>query len=290
MSVVRALSNILITLASYKDVSSRLSYSDILNYRRCAMKKVVSRTLSVHKEHEVLLKLETAGLNDDLAQAVIDSWDNQLAAKVIELIARYGYEPSDIEEKARMIMGKNFFGIADAIKYFKVKPLKKHLNDLTRVPFSEEILESCKDTHVLVAYFPVSVLDVRKVNNKLFYTSEGGWYEEEAFAQEKGEAQWCLVQKTPVDNSTNKNWDEQQALLKDTDETPPANKLIYTIIGHYLNTKERLFNSVWVRTSSVDSVGKRVRVGAFDSDGLNVPYRWGGGRHSDLGLSAARKS
>ena len=30
------------------------------------MEAIVSRTLSVHKEHEVLLKLEAAGLCDDL--------------------------------------------------------------------------------------------------------------------------------------------------------------------------------------------------------------------------------
>lgn len=33
------------------------------------METIVSRTLSVHKEHEVLLKLEAAGLNDVLASA-----------------------------------------------------------------------------------------------------------------------------------------------------------------------------------------------------------------------------
>ena len=51
------------------------------------MKPIVSqRKLSVHKEHEVLLKLEAAGLNDELAQKVIDSRGNQLAIQVVELI------------------------------------------------------------------------------------------------------------------------------------------------------------------------------------------------------------
>ncbi|MCH7529720.1 hypothetical protein IIB50_01230, partial [Patescibacteria group bacterium] len=52
---------------------------------------MVSRTLSVHKEHEVLLKLETAGLNDELAQRVIDSKGNDLAAKVVRLIENGGF-------------------------------------------------------------------------------------------------------------------------------------------------------------------------------------------------------
>ncbi|MFW0862002.1 MAG: hypothetical protein ACKKL6_00220 [Candidatus Komeilibacteria bacterium] len=254
------------------------------------MTKVVSRTLSVHKEHEVLLKLETAGLNDELAQAIIDSKSNQLATKVVELISRNGYEPSVIEERARMIMGKNFFGVAEAIKHFKVKPLKKHTNALAKVPFTEEILEKCKDTHILIAVFPLSLLEIRKAAKDLFYSSEGGWFESQAFAQESSEPQWCLIQKTPVKDSTFKNWKEQQALLLKNDETPPAHIMVYTIIGHYLNTKERIFENIWVRTSSVDSDGYRVVVGAFDSGGLNVDYDWDDNRNSYLGVSSARKS
>lgn len=37
------------------------------------MDTMVSRTLSVHQEHEFLLKLEAAGLTAPLAQRVIDA-------------------------------------------------------------------------------------------------------------------------------------------------------------------------------------------------------------------------
>lgn len=50
-------------------------------------KPIVGRTLSVHKEHELLLKLEAAGLIDDLAQKVIDSKGNELAKKLVGLIS-----------------------------------------------------------------------------------------------------------------------------------------------------------------------------------------------------------
>jgi len=50
-------------------------------------KNIVSRTLSVHKEHELLLKLEAAGLTDVLAQRIIDSRDNALAKRFIRLIS-----------------------------------------------------------------------------------------------------------------------------------------------------------------------------------------------------------
>ena len=44
------------------------------------------RILSVHKEHEFLLKIEAAGLTDDIAQKVIGSKDNELARKVVNFI------------------------------------------------------------------------------------------------------------------------------------------------------------------------------------------------------------
>lgn len=255
------------------------------------MENIVSRTLSVHKEHEVLLKLEAAGLTDDLAQKVIDSKGNDLAAKVVRLIQNGGFEATTSQKRAREIMGRNMFGIEEAIKHFGVNPSRQQLAVLADVPFTEAVLEACKDTHVLVAVFPMSILDIRgKAERKLFYSHEDAWYNKQAFAKDRGETQWTLVRKTPVDNSTSKTWDEQQALLGKDDETPTARVMVYAIIGHYLNTGERLFENVYVRCSDVDSDGRRVLVGSFGSDGLGVGHYWDGNRDSDIGLSSARKS
>jgi hypothetical protein len=87
------------------------------------MNTIVSRTLSVHKEHEFLLRLETAGLDNQLAQKVIESKDNDLAAKVIHLITNGGFETtSSHEERSRAIMGKIFFGVEEAMQYFGINP------------------------------------------------------------------------------------------------------------------------------------------------------------------------
>lgn len=53
------------------------------------------RTLSVHKEHEFLLKLEAAGLNDDIAQKVISSKNNELAKKAVNFIQCGGVVGAD---------------------------------------------------------------------------------------------------------------------------------------------------------------------------------------------------
>ncbi len=249
---------------------------------------MVSRTLSVHKEHELLLKLETAGLNEELAQRVIDSKGNDLATKVVRLIQNGGFEPTTSQKRAREIMGRNFFGVEEAVKHFGVNPTRQQLVALSEIPFSEAVLEQSKDTHVLVAVFPLSILEIRgKVDSKLFY--DQSWYNKESFAKERGEVSWQLIRKTPVDDSTSKNWQEQQALIAKDDEVPSARVMVHTIIGYYLATGERLFEHIYVRTSSVASDGYRVHVGVFDSGGLVVYGCWVGSRCGCLGVSSARK-
>ncbi len=254
------------------------------------MKDIVSRTLSVHKEHEVLLKLEAAGLTDELAQRVIDSKGNDLATKVVKLIANGGFEATTPQKRAREIMGCNMFGIEEAIRYFGVNPSRQQTAALADIPFTEETLRQCKNSHVLAAIFPLSILDVRsKVydGQRLFYSQD--WFNKESFAKDRGETEWRLVRKTSVDNSTSKTWSEQQALLSDKEETPEARVVVYAIIGHFLNAGERLFEHIYIRCSDVDSDGDRVDVGYFDSDGLSVSYDWDGYRGVSLGVSSARK-
>ena len=252
------------------------------------MGTIVSRMLSVHKEHEFLLRLETAGLNDELAQRIIDSKGNNLAIKVVRFIQNSDFKPSTSQKRAREIMGKNFFGVEEAIKHFGVTPTDRQRVALSEIPFSEEVLEQSKKTHILVAVFPLSILEIRgKVDSKLFYNQD--WYNKEDFAKDHGEVSWQLVYKTSVDNSTSKNWQEQQALLGKDDEVPIAQVMVYTIIGHYLSTGERLFEQIYVRCLDITSDGARVDVGYFDQNGLHVNYHWDDCRYSDIGLASSRK-
>jgi hypothetical protein len=254
------------------------------------METIVSRTLAVHQEHEFLLKLETAGLTDNLAQRVIDSKGNDLAAKVVRLIQNGGFEATTLQKRAREIMGRNMFGIEEAIKHFGANPTKQQAAALADVPFTEATLEACKDTHVLVAVFPLSILEIRgKVaqGQRLFYDQD--WFNKESFAKEKGETDWKLIRKTPIANSTSKTWPEQQALLAQNEETPTARTMVYAIIGHFLATGERLFENVYVRCSDVDSVGYRVYVGYFAALGLGVDGGWDGYGSGNVGVASARK-
>jgi len=218
--------------------------------------------------------------------------DPAFVANIARLMVNGGYEPSTSQKLAREIMGKNFFGIEEAIKHFRVNATKQRLAALAEVPFSEEVLKSCKDTHVLVAVFPLSILDIRGIAKKqsdrtLFYSQD--WYDKQAFAKDKGEVGWQLVRKEPIANSTSKTWNDQQALLSKDEETPTARIVVYTMIGHFLATGERLFEKIHVRCVDLASSGLRVRVGHFAAGGLDVNDWYDGRRDDDLGVSAARK-
>jgi len=213
--------------------------------------------------------------------------NEKLFEKVVSLVNSENATSSTVG-RAREIMDRNFFGVEEAVKHFGVNPTRQQLAALSEIPFSEAVLEQSKDTHVLVAVFPLSILEIRgKVDSKLFY--DQSWYNKESFAKERGEVNWQLVRKTSVDDSTSKDWQEQQALISKDDEMPSARVMVYTIIGHYLATGERLLEHIYVRTSSVDSDGYRVVVGNFDSEGLGVDFCWDGYRSDYLGVSSSRK-
>ena len=231
------------------------------------------------------------GDNADEVATRINS-DPAFVANIARLMVNGGYEPSMSQKLAREIMGKNFFGIEEAIKHFGVNATKQQLAALAEVPFSEEVLKSCKDTHVLVAVFPLSILDIRGITRKLenqtlFYKQD--WYDKQAFAKDKGEVGWQLFRKEPIANSTSKTWNDQQALLSKDEETPTARIVVYTMVGHFLATGERLFEKIYVRCIDLVSVGDRVNVGYFASVGLLVGRYWDDNRDDGVGLSAARK-
>lgn len=206
----------------------------------------------------------------------------------VETVVVFQSTPSQI--RARQIMGRNFLGVEEAVRHLKVNPSEADLQALAEVPFSEEVLTSCKNTHVLVADFGLSICDVRsRVKRQLFYRHEDAWYNGEEFAKKTSKPCWRLLAKTAVPASFIKTFADQQALLNKDEEVPEARVVVYTIILYYLATGERLFDSCYVRCSDTSSDGNRVNVGYFDSDGLLVNDYWGGDADDGVGLASARK-
>ncbi|MCK5022112.1 MAG: hypothetical protein KAR54_02600 [Candidatus Pacebacteria bacterium] len=216
------------------------------------MNSVVSQVISRNQGHELVSSLEKAGVKSELAQKVIESKNNLLAEKIVDLIKNGGFEPTTSLECARKIMGKNFFGFDEAIKHFKVIPSSKQFTYFNKVPWSQEVLEFCKDTHVLIAVFPISIFDIfDRVDQALFYDNHRDknlWFNDQGFMRDKSETGWYLVHKTPVTESDLEKWNKKGTLLVEKEKIPEAKLVVYTIIGHYLATGERLFKNISVST------------------------------------------
>lgn len=238
--------------------------------------------------HEVVVTGRKIGAGQEFWAKL--AHDEDLFRKVVTLVDRNGIEATTSQKLARAI-GIPVFGVEEAIRHLVLNPSRHQLAALSEVPFTEATLEECKDSHVLVAVFPLSIIEIHgKIpsGQRLFYNRD--WYNEESFAKDRGETEWQLVRKTPVPNSTGKTWQEQWSLLAKDEETPKARVIVYTIIGHYLATSERLFDRIYVRCSDVVSDGYRVSIGRFGSRGLGVGRSWDVDRHDHLGLASVRKS
>ena len=234
------------------------------------------------KLHRVLRE---AGLPETALQMPID--DPEMRNRLVRYWLSGGYEATTTQKLAREIMGKNYLGIEEAVTHFGVKPKRGELSTLAEILFTEAILRECKDTHILVAVFPLSINETRKQYSSSFYNTN--WFVKESFAKERGEVGWHLIRKSEVPNSTSKTWQEQQALLGNNEETPSARVMVYTIVGHYRNTGEKLFGNICVRCSDLVLNGYRVFVGYFDAYGLIVSVYWDDDRGSVIGVSTSRK-
>ncbi len=235
----------------------------------------------------------TKELARDGAQRLIERGDGFQEA--IQAVIRRFSEVPDYA-LAREILGDDFIAPEEIAEARGLAYTDEQIKELGSSLPSQEVLEWCRDNDCMLVAGPPkakSLLDIRDLERDYFYSKRGGWYadEAEAFARnDKVYCRWLIIRKTPVENSTNKNWDEQQALLSDVEITPNIAELVWALTTYKAVRDIYLLPSLYVRTSSVDSVGSRVYVGIFDRHGLCVVLLWiDDDRDSDLGVSAARK-
>lgn len=215
--------------------------------------------------------------------------DDAYLNRVAVLCRNNGFEASASQQRAREIMGKNMFGIEEAMKHFDIAPTKRQLAYMAEVPYSEATLTACKDTHILVAVFPLAIVEIREkvAKKKPFYKQD--WYDDQDFANDKGTMEWHLIRKTPIDDSTSKKWSEQLALLSKEEYAPKAQVMVYAIIGHFLATGERLFEKIYVRCVDLGSDGYRVLLGRFNAVGLYLDSYSDDNRYGHLAVAPSRK-
>ncbi|MES2223789.1 MAG: hypothetical protein V4469_02535 [Patescibacteria group bacterium] len=194
---------------------------------------------------------------------------------------------------AQSILGVDFITPEEVAKARGAIYTDEQIKALAESLPSEDMLKWCKENGYAVMPAPpqaMSLLDVRSIKSDHFYNKTGWRYADQKFAREdKTSFGWLAIKKTPVSNSASKNWDEQSKLLSALEKVPNAAEMSWFITTYFEVRGVRLFEGVYVRTSSLDSDGNHVLVGGFDSEGLGVDRYWANDRHDVLGVSASRK-
>lgn len=175
----------------------------------------------------------------------------------------------------------------------------KEIRDLLKLSVKPEgiVMETVTSNEIIVNIPKgLTMKDiVEKCDNKtskgtplLYYIS---WYKDENFyTKEKTRGGKHAFSKTLLEESRNKTWHEQEALLKKNNSIRfNAAELLYILWSHEKETGEMLlsgWNYYW--TSSSASDGRFVRVGYFDSSGVDVSRHTPDRSSSDLGVCVSR--
>jgi hypothetical protein len=217
--------------------------------------------------------------------------DPDLVARRLQLIVEVPTAAptgSTTPERAAEILGPACHGVEALERHLDLRLAANEAAQLAAVPFSEQALTESRATHVLVACARVSLMGLRAKAPDAFYFRRA-WYADQDFARRPLRCRWRLIRKEPVPESMSKTSTRQRAMLPADELIPGVCEMALAIVLHYLQTGERLLPTAYVRTSDLDSAGRRVGLGRFSSDGLRVRSF---GEHPDyyIGLAGARKS
>lgn len=232
-----------------------------------------------------------AGLDEDSAQILNEHAG--FAAYLLTGIRRFSTKAPDYT-LAQSILGTDFITPEEVAKArTSIVYTDEQITALAESLPSEDVLKWCKDNGYAVMPEPptaTSMLDVREIQSAHFYSKTGGWYSDQKFAREdKTSFGWLAIRKTPVPNSTSKTWKEQSKLLSALERVPNTAEMSWFITTYFEVRGVRLFEDIYVRTSSLDSDGDRVYLGCFGSEGLIVYYWDDDVRYAYVGVSSARK-
>lgn len=223
-------------------------------------------------------------------------------AHVVAGIQRFSAKGTDYDQ-ARTILGSDFISPQEITKSRGVIYTDEQLAKLGDTLPGVEALQWCRDNDMILVAGPptaMSLLQIRTLNSSYFHSKDpskdnAAWYDDakQKFAREdKTEPVWIALRKEPVPDSLGRNWSEQNALVAAPMTVPNAAEAAWCLTNYSAIRGVFLLPSLYVRTSSMDSVGNRVdvgHVGDFGGGGLSVNYYWGGLEDSDIGISGARK-
>ncbi len=188
----------------------------------------------------------------------------------IEKAVRIGYGEKEGEKlaptspkRAQKIMGVNFFGTEEIKECFGI-PAKE-----TEVPFCEETLLNCRNSHILVLGVPLGIKDISEMFPDIF--QDNILLSEEDFFLKKIKVGWYLI-KTPNNfNNRRESFQQSEARLSGTQYIGKAAIYVYVMVLGLKLQRTRIFTSrVWCQ--DIDE-GKQVYIGR-DNEGKIIISSW----------------
>jgi len=182
--------------------------------------------------------------------------------------------------KAKEIMGKNFIGPEELLKFSKklgvVLPKK-----IPAVPFSADFLNRIKKNYILFLGLPVSInkmLRVFRTDPKkyepCFYNQD--WYLKEKFASKKLEFKWYLIKKEINQKSRGKNPADLEKKFNKKESFPSAVSVAFLFFAYYFYSNKIIWEKDFIWCRDKDSNNDRIYVGRYkdpkkiNKNGFNI--------------------
>jgi len=198
---------------------------------------------------------------------------------------------------ARYVMGRNFIGPEEVARFLGLSQFDERLKGLERIPYEEEVLRMCRETHILVAGFPLTILDICKFFPRCVILPSpekriGHWSNDRFARKDKLARRWYLMRKEVFNGSLGGSLRAAlEASQNEGEELPRPGEFIYAVVLYYALTGERLFENVYAFCQDPANNGLHVRIGMFGSGGLCLDqfYYYRDGLFQDTGIASSRK-
>ncbi len=218
--------------------------------------------LSVHQGHEVLLKLEEAGLNQDSAQKIIQSSGNQLAKKMLSLIPHDSISEVNPREAKMLVGAVNFFG---PYEWYRHVDYRFSIDQTPPIPWTRVQLTERPSFLFLGMKMGKRAVNLTWLDQILGNQHDpkiaSNWFLSDSIGREGLALVWYLM---PLETMTQLTLDYT---LASAVERIVANVLYYKINSKYLD------ESAWALTRSHTDDGNGVRIRARESVGGVEVYR-----------------
>ncbi|MEI6296138.1 MAG: hypothetical protein WCO84_00645 [bacterium] len=170
--------------------------------------------ISLGMAHEFMISFGKQGGN---YRMLLEAKDDE---KLMDELVRYwklrGYVPSEEHLTAQRIMGKNFIGVEEWLR-FDVVTTKKAFDFINNIPFDVNTLKKYKDSHRLIAVPEISVAKMQKTICEFIGHNESFSFhrwEDVEWVNDKGNAGWHLVKKFPLMENEVLNQDHIEAEVR----------------------------------------------------------------------------